>query len=69
MMKRIAFVVLASASLFLAACASAPTQQRPPESAVDHTYVNTVEYHARRAGVRVEWVNPPRIRDRQQENG
>ncbi len=61
MMKRIAFVVLASASLLLAACASAPSQ-RPPESAVDSVH------YARRAGVRVEWVNPPRIRDRQQKN-
>ncbi len=42
-------------------------QQRQGTSSVDHTYVRQVERQARRSGVRVQWVNPPRRAERDEE--
>ncbi|MBW8367215.1 MAG: hypothetical protein K0M70_05075 [Arenimonas sp.] len=57
-------VLLATAGLFLAACASTPrTASAPPAPsssvAVDQDYVDAVHRATRKAGIRVVWVNPP----------
>ena len=51
-------------------CAGTPTQPeqaRHGSSSVDHNYMNAVERQARRSGVQVRWVNPPRRMIRQDE--
>lgn len=64
-MSRFGIVSVALVSLLLAACASTPT---PPPVAgsttfsTDLEYVATVEDKARRRGVAVVWINPPKSR-------
>ena len=62
--------VVALSLLGLSACASMDerdTALAPPSAAdsptihTDAVYVATVEQLARKRGVRVEWVNPPRV--------
>lgn len=56
---------LAAASLALAACATTDTVRhdvRPSKFETDAAYVAAVESAARKAGVRVSWVNPPQVR-------
>ena len=51
-------------------CAATPTQPeqtRQVSSAIDYRYMSQVERQARRAGVKVQWVNPPRRMIRQDE--
>jgi starvation-inducible outer membrane lipoprotein len=62
-------VLLATASLLLAACASTPrTANRPVAEgsgfAVDAVYVEAVNRASKEAGVTVVWINPPRPGDR-----
>ena len=62
-------VLLATASLLLAACASLPETAGKPGVAdsgvaVDAAYVEAVERASRVAGVRVVWINPPHDGDR-----
>ncbi len=62
-------VLLAIASLLLAACASTPESASQPGIsgsgfAVDAAYVETVNRASKEAGVTVVWINPPRPGDR-----
>lgn len=61
-------LLIAVASLLLAACASGSTAQLKHGAAgmndVDAAYVAAVESASKSAGVRVVWVNPPRNRDK-----
>ncbi|AKS40627.1 hypothetical protein [Wenzhouxiangella marina] len=58
-MKRLILISVLSLSL-LGCAASSETRPESSFKSIDQSYVNAVEYQARRAGVRVEWVNPPR---------
>ncbi|OAB61898.1 hypothetical protein AY599_07080 [Leptolyngbya valderiana BDU 20041] len=58
MMKRLMIAIVAS--LFLSACAGMQGQPTTESLIVDGRYMQAVEQNARRMGVRVEWVNPPR---------
>lgn len=64
---RIATVLLTvAATVLLSACASgsASLTKSGHSSQADLAYVARVEQIARRRGVQVHWVNPPRDRDR-----
>jgi hypothetical protein len=63
-MKHRSILLLALATLFLTACATAPAPRSP--TVVDQDYVGAVNAKARFAGVDVVWVNPPR-QDRETE--
>lgn len=57
----VAFSTLAVLSA--AGCAGTQTHPDPARqssSSVDHTYMHEVERRAKRTGVQVRWVNPPR---------
>jgi len=64
---KIRFVVISIAILSIAACASAPQYTASPSrikrvpAQTDTAYVNAVEAAARRNGVGVIWVHPPRV--------
>jgi len=57
-------VVLVSATLLLAACASTDSAGLAGKSTIsnDEAYMEAVETAAKPAGVRVVWVNPPKQR-------
>lgn len=62
-------VLLATASLLLAACASTPelasqTGTSASGEVESMEYVDAVNYVAKSRGVRVVWVNPPRAEER-----
>jgi hypothetical protein len=57
-MKRL--MIALCATLFLSACASMQGQPTTESLIVDGRYMQAVEQNARRMGVRVEWINPPR---------
>ena len=65
---RLALPALLISALFLSACATTgPGESAGHRDAVDYRYVNAVNREARRAGIEVHWVNPPRERDRRKK--
>lgn len=58
------FLILASASLALGACASTDSARMSSKSTIsnDVAYIVAVEKAAKEAGVGVVWVNPPQKR-------
>jgi uncharacterized protein YceK len=58
--------VVLTAVILTAGCASTTTRSSET-SKVNTAYMGAVERHARRANVRVVWVNPPRERRRSEE--
>ncbi len=67
-MKRFKIVVLSLVTLLVCACAT-PTAPQPSTNQVNQNYIDTVEHRARRSGVRVQWINPPRDDAGVSENG
>lgn len=67
-MKRfLTWVIVPAAVALLAGCASGSAslaKRQPSQMDVDSVYVGTVEAIAKRRGVEVRWVNPPREADR-----
>lgn len=68
-MKTVLTVAASTAILGLAGCASAPATRQAAESAAKSDsadavaeYMTRVEQIARRRGVQIIWVNPPRPR-------
>lgn len=57
-MRNVFLIVLTAIALALSGCANGPQKRSPTEYNTE--YMAAVEYHANRAGVEVEWVNPPR---------
>jgi hypothetical protein len=58
------------ASMLLAACASSAPPRTPPKAGIlstDLEYVAVVERTARSRGVDVRWVNPPKVRQLNQD--
>ncbi len=64
-MKKFAMLFASLLALALIGCASAPEPRSP--TVVDSAYVGAVESQARRAGVDVQWINPPRRARKQVE--
>lgn len=67
-MKARTLITSLGAIALLGACATTPAPERKATKSIDHSYVNTVDYHAARMGARVYWVNPPRPKEHQEEN-
>lgn len=65
-MKRVLVIALCTALSGLAGCASTGSASLSHENSmkVDAAYVTRVEAIARQRGVAVQWVNPPRLKDR-----
>lgn len=67
-MKTYAPLFASLLALALIGCANAPEPRSPTE--VDKAYVGAVESEARRMGVDVQWINPPRrARAQAEEDG
>lgn len=60
---RFALLVLSGSVLVLGACASTPEPMESKRSIrTDTAYVAAVEQAARRRGLALQWVNPPKLR-------
>jgi hypothetical protein len=62
-MRHLILALSTVAILGAVGCAGTPTQSeesRKSSSSVDSIYMHEVERRARRTGVHVHWVNPPR---------
>ncbi len=65
-MVKFFIAILALFAVGLSGCATT-TEEGNSLRTTDGQYVHAVERQARRLGVRVEWVNPPRARVRDAE--
>lgn len=66
--RHLILALFAVAILGAVGCAGTPTQPEQAglaSSSVDYRYMSEVERQARRSGVKVRWVNPPRRMIRQ----
>lgn len=64
-----AILLATLATALLAGCASTPPSDAAPKvRGVDQAYIDTIDRHATRAGVRVHWINPPRRKRAEEES-